>query len=60
MIVVAHELGFARSVTDTVCFLNDGCIVASVSPGAFFSAPKSERPGNFCRGCCVETGKKHL
>jgi len=43
MIVVTHEMGFAREVADTMVFMDDGEIVESASPGEFFSNPKSER-----------------
>ena len=43
MIVVTHEMGFARSVADTVVFMDDGEIVESNPPQAFFDNPKSDR-----------------
>ncbi|UCD83100.1 MAG: amino acid ABC transporter ATP-binding protein [Desulfobacterales bacterium] len=43
MIVVTHEMGFAREVADTMVFMDDGEIVESASPGEFFSNPKSDR-----------------
>jgi general L-amino acid transport system ATP-binding protein len=47
MIVVTHEMGFARSVADTVCFMDEGRILESAPPGEFFAAPKSERTRAF-------------
>ena len=47
MIVVTHEMGFARSVADTVCFMDEGWILESAPPGEFFAAPKSERTRAF-------------
>ena len=43
MIVVTHEMGFARKVADLVVFMDGGEIVESNSPDEFFEAPKSER-----------------
>ncbi len=47
MIVVTHEMGFARSVADTICFMDEGLILESAPPGEFFAAPKSERTRAF-------------
>jgi len=43
MMVVTHEMGFAREVADTMVFMDDGEIVESAVPKEFFSNPKSER-----------------
>ena len=43
MIVVTHEMGFARKVADLVVFMDGGEIVESNRPDAFFEAPKNER-----------------
>ena len=43
MIVVTHEMGFARSVADTVVFMDGGEIVESNPPQAFFDNPRSDR-----------------
>jgi general L-amino acid transport system ATP-binding protein len=43
MIVVTHEMGFAREVADTMVFMDDGEVVESASPDEFFSNPKSDR-----------------
>ena len=43
MIVVTHEMGFARSVADNVIFMDNGEIVESNPPGEFFDNPKNER-----------------
>jgi glutamate transport system ATP-binding protein len=47
MIVVTHEMGFARKVADRVIFMDAGCILESASPEEFFSAPKSKRATDF-------------
>jgi general L-amino acid transport system ATP-binding protein len=43
MIVVTHEMAFARTVADRVVFMDEGQIVESAPPEAFFSAPRTER-----------------
>jgi ABC-type polar amino acid transport system ATPase subunit len=43
MIVVTHEMGFARSVADNVVFMDNGEIVESNPPAEFFDNPKNER-----------------
>ncbi len=43
MIVVTHEMGFARQVADLVVFMDQGEIVESNPPEEFFENPKSER-----------------
>jgi ABC-type polar amino acid transport system ATPase subunit len=47
MICVTHEMGFARTVADTMVFMDQGRIVESGTPGQFFSAPRSERTRQF-------------
>jgi len=43
MLVVTHEMGFAKSVADLVVFMDDGEIVEPAPPSEFFTKPKSER-----------------
>ena len=43
MIVVTHEMGFARKVADRVAFMDEGEIVEIAAPGEFFGAPQHER-----------------
>lgn len=43
MLIVTHEMGFARKVADRILFLDQGVIVENSSPEAFFTAPQSER-----------------
>jgi general L-amino acid transport system ATP-binding protein len=43
MLVVTHEMGFARTVADRVAFMDRGEIVESGPPAQFFAAPKTER-----------------
>ena len=47
MIVVTHEMGFARKAADRVVFMADGEIVEEATPEEFFSAPKSTRAKDF-------------
>ncbi|WP_308222475.1 amino acid ABC transporter ATP-binding protein [Frankia sp. AgB32] len=47
MIVVTHEMGFARSAADRVAFMADGRILEISPPDAFFDAPQSERARDF-------------
>jgi general L-amino acid transport system ATP-binding protein len=47
MIVVTHEMGFAREVADTMVFMDAGRIVEQAPPAAFFAAPGSERARMF-------------
>jgi general L-amino acid transport system ATP-binding protein len=43
MLVVTHEMGFAKSVADRVMFMDDGQIVEQNSPDVFFDNPQHER-----------------
>ena len=43
MIVVSHEMGFARQVADRVIFMDEGQIVEQNEPEEFFNNPQSER-----------------
>jgi glutamate transport system ATP-binding protein len=47
MVVVTHEMGFAREAADRVVFMADGFLVEQASPDEFFTAPKSERARDF-------------
>ena len=47
MIVVTHETGFAREVSNRVIFLDDGVIAEEGSPAELFGAPKCERLRSF-------------
>jgi ABC-type polar amino acid transport system ATPase subunit len=47
MVVVTHEMGFAREVCDRLVFIDDGRIVEQGPPEEFFSAAKSERAREF-------------
>ncbi|MEZ5211376.1 MULTISPECIES: amino acid ABC transporter ATP-binding protein [unclassified Gordonia (in: high G+C Gram-positive bacteria)] len=47
MVVVTHEMGFARKAADRILFMADGQIVEDTDPESFFNAPKSERARDF-------------
>ncbi|WP_235015075.1 amino acid ABC transporter ATP-binding protein [Microbacterium sp. SLBN-154] len=47
MIVVTHEMGFARKAGDRVVFMSDGMIVEEAAPEQFFTAPRSDRAKDF-------------
>ncbi len=47
MMVVTHEMGFARKVADRIVFMDHGRIIEDTPTDAFFSAPRSERAREF-------------
>jgi general L-amino acid transport system ATP-binding protein len=47
MVVVTHEMGFARSVADRVLFMDEGRIVEQAPPAEFFARPRNERTRDF-------------
>jgi polar amino acid transport system ATP-binding protein len=47
MVVVTHEMGFAREVADRVVFMDGGLIVETAEPKTFFSTPREERTRRF-------------
>ena len=47
MIVVTHEMGFAREVADKVLFMDDGVIVEEGTPSEMFNNPQNERTRQF-------------
>lgn len=49
MIVVTHEMGFAKEVADRVVFMDEGKILEQDSPMAFFSSPNHLRTKNFLK-----------
>lgn len=51
MVVVTHEMGFAREVADRIIFMADGKIVEEAPPKEFFENPKEERTKQFLK--CV-------
>ncbi|HOO25126.1 MAG TPA: amino acid ABC transporter ATP-binding protein [Clostridiales bacterium] len=49
MIVVTHEMGFAKDVADRVIFMADGMVLEDAPPSEFFTNPKNERLREFLR-----------
>jgi glutamate transport system ATP-binding protein len=47
MVVVTHEMGFARRAADRVVFMDDGRIVEAADPETFFTHPTSDRAKGF-------------
>lgn len=47
MVVVTHEMGFAKDVSDKVIFMADGVVVESGTPNEIFEHPQHERIQNF-------------
>jgi len=47
MIIVTHEMGFAREVADRILFIEGGKLIEDTAPEEFFTAPKSERAKEF-------------
>ena len=47
MVIVTHEMGFARSVADRIIFMDDGKICEESEPNEFFTNPKTERAKHF-------------
>ncbi len=47
MVLVTHEMGFARDVSDMIHFMDGGYLVESAPPAEFFTHPKSERARKF-------------
>ena len=47
LVIVTHEMGFARSVADRIVFMEDGAIVEDTPTAQFFANPRSERAARF-------------
>jgi len=47
MVVVTHEMGFARTAADRVLFMSDGAIIEENTPESFFTNPQSDRAKDF-------------
>ncbi len=47
MVIATHEMGFARDVADTVCFLDDGVILERAAPKDLFGNPRQPRTQQF-------------
>ncbi len=49
MVIVTHEMAFARAVADRIIFLDGGKVIEEGAPDRFFDAPKSERAARFLK-----------
>lgn len=49
MVIVTHEMNFAREVADRILFMEDGAIVEDAPPEEFFEHPKNDRIRQFIR-----------
>ena len=49
MVIVTHEIGFAREVSDRVVFMDDGAIVEQGRPDEIFNNPKETRTIDFLK-----------
>ncbi len=49
MLIATHEMGFAREIADSVCFLEDGVILEKAPPEQLFSSPQNPRTQQFLR-----------
>ena len=49
MLLVTHEMGFAREVADRIIFMDNGQILEDTAPEEFFAAPKTERAREFLK-----------
>ncbi len=58
MIVVSHEMGFAREVADRITFMENGTIVEEGPPQQMFEHPASERTARFLRTIISRTGHR--
>lgn len=56
MIIVSHEMGFARDVADRICFLDEGKILEEATPEVLFSEPQHDRTKQFLQRI-IEAGR---
>ena len=59
MVIVTHEMQFARAIADRVLFLEDGKIAEEAAPEEFFAAPKTERAKKFLKTFEFDEVKHH-
>ena len=59
MVIVTHEMQFARAIADRVLFLEDGKIAEEAAPEDFFTAPKTERAKKFLKTFEFDEFKPH-
>ena len=56
MIVVTHEMGFAREVADRIIFMDAGNIIETATPANFFTCPQQERTKKFLNQIFLSNG----
>lgn len=59
MVIVTHEMSFAKAVADRVVFIDGGVIVEEGTPDAFFDHPETERAKRFLHTFSYDAVKKH-
>lgn len=47
MVIVTHEMGFAKEIADRIIFMDEGCVIEENKPNIIFSKPKNERTRTF-------------
>jgi ABC-type polar amino acid transport system ATPase subunit len=57
MIVITHEVDFAREVADRIVFMDDGVIVEEGPPGAVLEKPQQDRTRRFLRRVAHQEGE---
>lgn len=57
MLIVTHQMEFARAVADRIIFIDDGMIAEESSPEQFFTSPKTERAKQFLHAFTFEKQK---
>jgi ABC-type polar amino acid transport system ATPase subunit len=50
MLVVTHEMNFARNVSSKIVFMDEGEVIETADPETFFQDPKEERAKTFVQG----------
>ena len=58
MLIVTHQMEFARAVADKIIFMDEGQIIESGTPEEFWTNPKTERAKNFLKTFEFESRKK--
>ncbi len=49
MLIVTHEMDFARAIADRIVFIDGGCVIETAPPDEFFSSPKTQRAHDFLK-----------
>ena len=58
MLIVTHQMDFARAIADRIIFMDEGSIIEEAEPGQFFSNPKSERGKKFLENFTFKVYRK--